>query len=55
MTYGAETFMNHPRVVSRFIFLLWCAAVVTGLLELAGLRAEVRAAEGTLLKLVHLE
>ena len=47
--------MHSPGVIGRLIQLLWLAAVVTGLLELAGLRAEVRAAEVALLTLMHLE
>jgi len=44
--------MNHWSLVNVLFCLLWLAAVATGLLELAGLRTEVKTAEVQLLRYV---
>ena len=44
--------MNHWSLMSALFCLLWLAAVATGLLELAGLRTEVKTAEVKLLRYV---
>ncbi len=46
--------MNHWNLVSVLFRLLWLAAVVTGLLELAGMTAEVKTTEVQLLKFIGL-